>query len=90
MAVTQRDITLARALARVRRRYGSDAVVIGDGKTKEPARSIIADAIEGLETFGERIEAAQYALVEHGASWNDLGWLKKQRARNKKGGNSEQ
>ena len=88
MAVNQRDITLAKALARVRRRYGSDAVVIGDGKTKEPARTIIAEAVEGLETFGERIEAAQYALVEHGATWNDLGWLKKQRARkgeNKKG-----
>ena len=88
MAVTQRDITIAKALARVRRRYGSDAVVIGDGKTQEPARTIIAEAVEGLETFGERIEAAQYALVEHGATWNDLGWLKKQRARkgeNKKG-----
>ena len=84
MAVTQRDITLAKALARVRRRYGSDAVVMGDGKTREPARTIIADAIEGLETFGERIEAAQYALVEHGASWNDLGWLKKQRDRKRK------
>ena len=88
MAVTQRDITLAKALARVRRRYGSGAVVIGDGKTKEPARTIIAEAVEGLETFGERIEAAQYAVVEHGATWNDMGWLKKQRARkgeNKKG-----
>jgi len=88
MAITKRDITLAKAIARVRRRYGSDAVVMGDGKTKEPARTIIAEAIEGLETFGERIEAAQYALVEHGASWNDLGWLKKQRAQkgvNKKG-----
>jgi len=88
MAITKRDITLAKAIARVRRRYGSDAVVVGDGKTKEPARSIIAEAVEGLETHSERIEAAQYALVEHGATWNDLGWLKKQRARrgeNKKG-----
>ena len=88
MAITKRDITLAKAIARVRRRYGANAVVMGDGKTREPARTIIADAIEGLETFGERVEAAQYALVDHGASWNDLGWLKKQRARkgeNKKG-----
>ena len=50
------------------------------GKTKEPARTIIAEAVEGLETHGERIEAAQDALVEHGAAWNDLGWLKKKRA----------
>ena len=84
MAITQRDITLAKAIARVRRRYGANAVVMGDGKTREPARTFIADAIEGLETFGERIEAAQYALVEHGASWNDLGWLKKQRDRKRK------
>lgn len=83
-----REETIRIAIEKVKARYGNRAVIVDDGKTKEPARSIIAEAVEGLETFGERVEAAQYALVEHGATWNDLGWLKKQRARkgeNKKG-----
>ena len=75
-----REETIRIAIEKVKARYGNRAVIVDDGKTKEPARSIIAEAVEGLETHGERIEAAQDALVEHGAAWNDLGWLKKKRA----------
>ena len=75
-----REETIRSAIERVKARFGNRAVIVGDGKTKEPARTIIAEAVDGLETLGERVEAAQYALIEHGVTWNDLGWLKKQRA----------
>tara|TARA_R110000824_G_scaffold120782_2_gene276466 strand:- start:230 stop:469 length:240 start_codon:yes stop_codon:yes gene_type:complete len=74
-----REETIRLAIEKVKARYGNRAVIVGDGKTKEPARTIIAEAVEGKETLGERVEAAQDALVEHGAVWNDLGYLKKKR-----------
>jgi len=81
-----REETIRLAIEKVKARYGNRAVIVGDGKTKEPARTIIAEAIEGKETLGERVEAAQDALVEHGAVWNDLGWLKKKRKEKREGG----
>ena len=80
-----REETIRLAIEKVKARYGNRAVIVGDGKTKEPARTIIAEAIEGKEKLGERVEAAQDALVKHGAVWNDLGWLKKKRAEKKRG-----
>tara|TARA_R110002110_G_scaffold408726_1_gene630521 strand:+ start:278 stop:532 length:255 start_codon:yes stop_codon:yes gene_type:complete len=80
-----REETIRLAIEKVKARYGNRAVIVGDGKTKEPARTIIAEAIEGKETLGERVEAAQYALIEHGAVWNDLGWLKKKRSEKMRG-----
>lgn len=74
-----REETIRLAIEKVKARYGNRAVIVGDGRTKEPARTIIAEAVEGKETLGERVEAAQDALVEHGAVWNDLGYLKKKR-----------
>ena len=50
-----REETIKIAIEKVKARFGNRAVIVDDGKTKEPARTIIAEAVEGLETHGERI-----------------------------------